>query len=404
MKIYSLLLVKNEADVITASLVDACRWSDKIIVIDNGSTDGTWEMIQSLAQTHPQIVPWMQYTGPFHIGLRAKAFRAFRKELTANDWWCVRLDADEFFPGDVRGFLAGVPKQYRTVKKYSTDYILTRDDVAQYTFTGDFAKDRKYITHALPVHRQERRFMRHSPWLVWLERWRYPHPWGRVSPTPIPVDHYQFRSPQQMAKRYATRQQAKADGCGSFSHERGASWEDYLDLLHVGRNIVRVVDDKVVKEFHAPRFPNSLIYGLFRKSKARRSFEYAQELGDLTPKPVSYHEVRKNGLLRESYYVSERSALPLTLREYLRSDRDRDTVLRTLGRFTALLHQKGFWPLDFTAGNFLVSEDGTKMQMVDLNRMKHVSHLTPKQARKQFDKLPLTPEDINIILTAYEQV
>lgn len=396
--------MKNEADVVESSLLDACRWSDKIIVIDNGSSDGTWEKIQALAKSHPAIIPWLRYPGAFRIGLRAKAFRAFRKELTCDDWWCVRLDADEFFTGDVRGFLASVPKRYRTVKKASTDYILTREDVAEHTFTGDFAKDRKYISHALDVHRQERRFMRHSPWLVWLERWRYPHPWGRVYPTPIAVDHYQFRSPQQMAKRYTTRQQAKADGCGSFSHERGASWEDYLDLLHVGRNIVRVVDDKVVKEFHAPRFPNSLIYGLFRKSKARRSYEYAQELGELTPKPISYHEERKHGLLRESYYVSERSNLPLTLRAYLRGNGDRETVLRTLGRFTAKLHQKGFWPLDFTAGNFLVSEDGKQMQMVDLNRMKRVRQVDKREAAKQFAKLALSEADMKIVMNAYEAV
>ena len=53
-KIYSLLLVKNEVDVIAASLKDACRWSDKIIVIDNGSTDGTWQLIQDLAKQYPQ--------------------------------------------------------------------------------------------------------------------------------------------------------------------------------------------------------------------------------------------------------------------------------------------------------------------------------------------------------------
>ena len=109
-KIYSIIVVKNEADIIAASLVDDCRWSDKIIVIDNGSTDGTWECIQDLATTHPQIIPWLRYEGPFHIGLRAKAFKAFRHELQAGDWWNVRLDADEFYPGDVRAFLAKVPK------------------------------------------------------------------------------------------------------------------------------------------------------------------------------------------------------------------------------------------------------------------------------------------------------
>ena len=115
-KIYSLLLVKNEVDVIAASLKDACRWSDKIIVIDNGSTDGTWELIQQLAQTYPQIIPWLRYEGPFHIGLRAKAFKAFRHKMTCNDWWNVRLDADEFYPGNVKEFLANVPKRYQTIK------------------------------------------------------------------------------------------------------------------------------------------------------------------------------------------------------------------------------------------------------------------------------------------------
>ena len=44
MKIYSLLVVKNEADIIAHTLTDAARWSDKIIILDNGSTDGTWDM------------------------------------------------------------------------------------------------------------------------------------------------------------------------------------------------------------------------------------------------------------------------------------------------------------------------------------------------------------------------
>ena len=45
-KIYSLLLVKNEADIIRTSILAAAQWSDKVIVMDNGSTDGTWEIVQ----------------------------------------------------------------------------------------------------------------------------------------------------------------------------------------------------------------------------------------------------------------------------------------------------------------------------------------------------------------------
>ena len=75
-KIYSLLLVKNEADIIRESLLAAIKWSDKVIVIDNGSEDGTWEIVQELAAQDTRIIAFMQYIGGFHIGLRAKAFRA----------------------------------------------------------------------------------------------------------------------------------------------------------------------------------------------------------------------------------------------------------------------------------------------------------------------------------------
>lgn len=228
MKIYSLLVVKDEADIINLSVTDALRWSDKVIVIDNGSTDGTWEKLQALATSDKRIVLFMRYEGSFHIGLRAKAFKAFRHEMRCSDWWCVRLDADEMYPIDVKTFLEKIPWYCRTVKKTSTDYVITYEDLDEGILTGDFNSDRKNIRYHLTDKREERRFMRHSPLLCWLTRWRYPHPWGIVSQSRIPVDHYQYRSIQQMQRRYTNRQQAKANGCGSFSHENGNGWRDYL--------------------------------------------------------------------------------------------------------------------------------------------------------------------------------
>lgn len=240
MKVYSLLVVKDEADVVGLSLADACRWSDKVVVIDNGSTDGTWELINRMAAENPKIVPFMRYEGPFHIGLRARAFKAFRNEMHLGDWWCVRLDADEFYNGDVRGFLSKVPWYCRTVKKISNDYVITHEDLEEGLLCGDFADDRDRICYALRHRREERRFMRHSPLLLWLARWRYPHPWGLVAKARIEVNHYQYRSVEQMKRRYQNRQKAKSDGCGTFSHETGASWQDYL--LH--RDECRMVDSQ----------------------------------------------------------------------------------------------------------------------------------------------------------------
>lgn len=428
-KIYSLMVVKDEADVIAASLTDACRWSDKIIVIDNGSTDGTWECVQRLAQTYPQIIPWLRYEGPFHIGLRAKAFKAFRHEMKNGDWWNVRLDADEFYPGDVRAFLAGVPKRFTTVKKESTDFVLTAEDLEKIPFGNSFEQNRSLFTHSLATRRKERRFMRHSSLLCWCERWRYPHPWGRVYEKGIPVQHYQYRSPEQMAKRFAVRQQAKAAGCGSFHHEQGQSWRDYVltnkqleeqhllthvdeafkasnRVLYAGRNTLKIIGENiVVKSFHTPRFPNSLIYGLLRAGKAKRSYIYAQQLGDLTPEPLAYQEVRRIGLLRESYYACRLSDLPFTFRQVERDKQfpHREQIIRAVGQLMAELHQRGFYPLDFSGGNILLNEDGSRMQLVDLNRMRRSRKISLNKGAAQAKRLVLTEEERKILLESYAE-
>ena len=430
-KIYSLLLVKNEADVIRDSLLAAAEWSDKVIVMDNGSQDGTLEIVQELAAQHPRIVAFMQYTGGFRIGLRAKAFKAFRHEMTRNDWWCVRLDADEFFSEDPRTFLAQIPKNYNAVKKISTDYVLTKEDIESHTFTGDFSVDRQYITHHLPEKRKERRFMRHSPWLVWCEKWRYPHPIGRTAKMCIAVDHYQYRSPQQMEKRFKTRQQAKKDGCGSFLHENGSDWTDYLwtnkqlkqqtkllqhlpelfaqstEVLYQKRNTIKVVEgDFVVKSFAVPSFFKRLIYTIF-SSKARRSFIYAQRLGNMTPKPVTYLETRKGGLLYESYYISRLSPCTHVLKEVIKDTNfpQRDQIFAAFGRFTAQLHEHGMLHADYSMGNVLFepTEQGAEFQLVDLNRMYFGQRINCRKGCRNFERIDTDAHALATVARAYAQ-
>lgn len=431
-KIYSLLLVKNEVDIIRDSLIAAAEWSDKVIVMDNGSEDGTWEIVQSIASQNPRIIAFMQYTGGFHIGLRAKAFHAFRHELTCNDWWCVRLDADEFFTEDPRTFLSQVPKKYNCVKKISTDYILTQEDVQNNTFTGDFTLDSSKITHYLPEKRKERRFMRHKPWLIWSERWRYPHPIGRTAKKCIAVDHYQYRSPQQMEKRFRTRQQAKKDGCGSFLHENGCNWTDYLwtnqqlesqsklinnlqelfsqsdKVLYQKRNTIKVVEqDYVVKSFAIPSLFKRLIYTIL-PSKARRSFIYAQRLGEMTPKPITYVEIRKRGILHESYYISRLSPCTHVLKEAIKDVNfpQRDLIFKSFGRFTAQLHEKGMIHEDYSMGNILFepTEQGVQFQLVDLNRMRFGKRIDCYKGCKNFERIDTDQHALSTAARAYAKV
>ncbi|HEU0125120.1 MAG TPA: Kdo domain containing protein, partial [Flavobacterium sp.] len=63
-----------------------------------------------------------------------------------------------------------------------------------------------------------------------------------------------------------------------------------------------------IKSFKIPNIVNKVAYKYFRKSKARRSFEYATillEKGIGTPEPIAFFENFNFIGLKDSYYVSE---------------------------------------------------------------------------------------------------
>ena len=75
-----------------------------------------------------------------------------------------------------------------------------------------------------------------------------------------------------------------------------------------------------VKSFGVPNFFNSIVYAFFRLSKANRSYNYAMKLLNLginTPAPICYHEVKKNGLLTSSFYVSEQLDFDFAISEVI---------------------------------------------------------------------------------------
>ena len=131
-----------------------------------------------------------------------------------------------------------------------------------------------------------------------------------------------------------------------------------------------------VKSFKIPNIFNQIAYRFLRKSKAQRSFEYANRLTEMgigTPQPIAYYEFKTSILFKKSYYVSEHLAYDLTYRE-LTSDLnfpDHEAILRAFTRFTFQLHEKGVHFLDHSPGNTLIqlNNGDYKFFLVDLNRM-----------------------------------
>ena len=102
------------------------------------------------------------------------------------------------------------------------------------------------------------------------------------------------------------------------------------------RNSIKIFDLQdstiCIKAFKKPHLFNKIMYTYFRKSKAKRSFEYAKlllEKGIGTPKPIAYYENFDGLGLNDSYYVSEFLKSDFRYRELLKMEDEvkKETVL-----------------------------------------------------------------------------
>lgn len=154
-----------------------------------------------------------------------------------------------------------------------------------------------------------------------------------------------------------------------------------------------------IKSFKVPNLVNKIAYKYFRKSKARRSYEYAHRLlqhGIGTPQPIAFLETFDVIGIARSYYVSEHLETELTFRELVEiaDYPDHENILRQFMQFSYSLHQKGIEFLDHSPGNTLIKNLGNgryEFFLVDLNRMnfhdempfemriKNLCRLTPKE-------------------------
>lgn len=100
-------VVRNEADIIGVTVAHhLSQGLDEAIVLDNGSTDGTDGVLESLAERDPRV-SWRRNDSPFDqsalvTGLAREAHRRGAD-------WVLPFDADEFWvaEGGLRGILAG---------------------------------------------------------------------------------------------------------------------------------------------------------------------------------------------------------------------------------------------------------------------------------------------------------
>lgn len=180
------------------------------------------------------------------------------------------------------------------------------------------------------------------------------------------------------------------------------------------RNKIKVFDlegDKItVKSFKRPHIINQIVYRYFRKSKAKRSYEYANILISKnigTPAPVAYVENTSVLGLKDSYYMCEQLKYDLTYRELISNPNypDRINILHQFTKFTWKLHEQQIYFKDHSPGNTLIVKEGSNytFYLVDLNRMSFYD-LDFESRMKNFSRLTPKKEMVKIMSEAYAKL
>ena len=179
-----------------------------------------------------------------------------------------------------------------------------------------------------------------------------------------------------------------------------------IKLFELGNEVISI------KSFKKPNIINKIVYRYFRKSKARRSFEFASKLMEMqigTPQPVAFFENYDFIGLKESYYACQHLENVFEFREIVQNEafENRDFIIRKFTEFTFEMHEKGIEFLDHSPGNTLIRKntDGSySFFLVDLNRMKFHESLDFKTRMKNLSKITHKKDMIVVMSNEYAKL
>lgn len=221
--IHALMLVRDEADVIDQCVDHLLGWAEGVYVLDTGSTDGTWEIINERALRERRIVAPTRTDELFQTGLRARLLETYRDRFRRGDW-IARVDADEFYHTDPREFIRDRVRPHEGgVAMWQYLFVVTRGEARDWRRGRETLADRArpiefrrrhYLAHPFP----EKRLFRFRPSLRWCVDHPDPGNHGPMARERIQVRHYRFRDPPQIRARLRLRHAVAAEAARVGSH------------------------------------------------------------------------------------------------------------------------------------------------------------------------------------------
>ena len=236
MRFHGLMLVRDEEDILPQCLEALLKWIDGVYIMDLGSTDATWQIVQEYALKDSRVVPLLSEPIIYGEGVRSYLFAKFRDRFEEGDW-VMKVDADEFHHLLPPDFVRERVRRGETAVYMAWYFFrLTSTEVNAYeTGRVDVFADRKR-----PIEQRRRmykiadyaepRMFRYRTSMRWPETAAFPVNAGYVARERIPIRHYPHRDPLQMEKRYRLRTAMVAlDAC--VPHWKLQDWrKDVIDF------------------------------------------------------------------------------------------------------------------------------------------------------------------------------
>lgn len=237
MKLIGLCVVKNEDDIIGQCLEHAAGICDKVMVLDNDSTDQTWSIIHDLASNNEKIVSVGRTSEPFWCGMRADVYNQFNKDYSRGDWW-LYLDADEFLAEDPRPVIKRATEVGADIiDAWQIQFYYTDKDALQWR-RGEDGRERHIFQRRryYSINWKEHRLFRNEPGRPWNPARNNTVPDGlqTVCKTTVLNRHYQYRDPEQITRRLVTRQ-----GLSGTSFAKRIQSTDWRSVVRSTRGLRR---------------------------------------------------------------------------------------------------------------------------------------------------------------------
>ncbi len=150
-KLTAIILTKNEEAHIDRCLSHLDQYVDSIVVVDNGSTDNTMEIVKS----YDKVKEYCIYPNEFHDALLRNIGLLLARKTDPD--WILRIDADERFEDFIIDRLNFLLNQdfctqwtFRWIHWYDKDYIRLDGEFGKRLLKGALFRIKKPPYHELP--------------------------------------------------------------------------------------------------------------------------------------------------------------------------------------------------------------------------------------------------------------